>query len=70
MSEHQELARFHHWCGGRHRRAETRRLWRARCMIDAQRSPVTNVLLRIRLLRRSRIYTSAPAVDLRIVKEI
>jgi hypothetical protein len=70
MSEHQELARFHDWCAARHRRAETHRLWRSRCMMHAQRSPLTNVLIRIRLLWRSRSYTSAPAVDLHIVKEI
>ena len=67
MSEHLELARFHDWCAARHRIVETRRLWRPRCMMHAQ-SPLTNA--RIRLVRGSRIYTSAPPVDLRIVKEI
>ena len=67
MSEQESLARFH-VCAARHRIVETRRLWRPRCMIHAQRSPLTNV--RIRLLRGSRIYTSAPTVDLHIVKEI
>jgi hypothetical protein len=68
MSEHLELARFHDWCAARHRIVEPRRLWRRRCMMHGQRSPLTNV--RIRLVRGSRIYTSAPAVDLHIVKEI
>jgi hypothetical protein len=68
MSQHEAPARFHAWCTARHRNVATRRLWRSCCMVQAQRSPLTNV--RIRLLHRNRIYTSAPAVDLRIVKEI
>jgi hypothetical protein len=70
MSEHEALARFHYGCAARHHKVEIRRLWRSRCMMHAQRSPLTNVLIRIRLLRRSRIYTSASAVGLRTVKEI
>ena len=54
----------------RRARVEIRRLWRPRCMMHAQRSPLTNILITIRLLRRSRIYTSASAVGLRMVKEI
>ena len=68
MSEHEALARFHNWCAARHRKVETRRFLRSRCIMHAQGSPLTN--LRIRLSSRSGIYTSAPAVDLRIVKEI
>jgi hypothetical protein len=68
MSEHEAPARFHAWCAARHRNVATRGLWRSCCMMRAPRSPLTNV--RIRLLHRSRIYTSGPAVDLRIVKEI
>ena len=70
MSEGKALLRFHDWRAARNRKAMTRRLWCSRCMMHAQRSPLTNVLIRIRLLRRSRIYTSASAVGLRIVKEI
>jgi hypothetical protein len=58
MSEHEALARFHYGCAARHHKVEIRRLWRSRCMMHAQRSPLTNILIRIRLLRRSRIYTS------------
>jgi hypothetical protein len=71
MSEHEALARFHYGCAARrHHKVEIRRLWRSRCMMHAQRSPLTNILIRIRLLRRSRIDTSASAVGLRMVKEI
>ena len=64
MSEHEALARFHYGCAARHHKVEIRRLWRSRCMMHAQRSPLTNILIRIRLLRRSSIDTSAPAVDI------
>ena len=50
MSEHEALARFHYGCAARHHKVEIRRLWRSRCMMHAQRSPLTNVLIRIRLL--------------------
>ena len=53
MSEHEAQARFHDWCAARHRKAETRRLWRSRWLMDAQRSPLTEVLIRIRLLRQA-----------------
>jgi hypothetical protein len=46
MSEHEALMRFHYWCAARPRKAETRRLWRRRCVMHAQRSPLTNVLIR------------------------
>ena len=70
MSKHEALARFPDWCGAGHRKADTRRGWRCRCIMHPQRSPLTNVLTRIQLLRRNRIHASAPAVDLRSVKEI
>jgi hypothetical protein len=53
MSEHEAPARFYDWCAARHRKVETRRLWRSRCMMHAQRSPLTNV--RVRFLRRRAI---------------
>ena len=64
MSEHEALARFHYGYAARHHKVEIRQLWRSRYMMHAQRSPLTNILIRIQLLRRSRIYTSASAVDL------
>jgi hypothetical protein len=45
MSEHEALTRFHDGCAARHRKAETRRLWRSRCLMRAQRSPLTNILI-------------------------
>jgi hypothetical protein len=52
MSQHEALVRFHNWCAAGHRKAEARWLWRRRCMMHAQRSPLTNVPIGIRLLRR------------------
>ena len=46
MSEDEPPARFHDWCAARHRKVETRWLWRFRCVMHAQRSPLTNVLIR------------------------
>ena len=43
MSEHEALARFHYGCAARHHKVEIRRLWRSRCMMHAQRSPLTNI---------------------------
>ena len=70
MSEHEALARFHYWCAARHHKVEIRRLWRSRCMMDAQRSPLTNVLIRIRLLRQARSMLRHRPSTYRIVKEI
>ena len=70
MSEHEALARFHCWCAARHHKVEIRRLWRSRCMMDAQRSPLTNVLIRIRLLRRAGSILRHRPSTYRIVKEI
>ena len=46
MSEHEPPARFHDWCAARHRKVETRWLWRFRCVMHAQRSPLINILIR------------------------
>jgi hypothetical protein len=46
MSEHEAQAPFHDWCAAQHRKAEMRRLWRSRCAMYAQRSPLTNVPIR------------------------
>jgi hypothetical protein len=63
MSEHEASVRFH-------RNVETRRLWRSRCMMHAQRSPLTNVLIRIRLLRQAGSILRHRPLTYRIVKEI
>jgi hypothetical protein len=69
MSEAQ--ARFHHWCDARRRRqAETSRLLRSRCMMHAQRSPLTNVPIGIRLLRQAGSILRHRPLTYRIVKEI
>ena len=70
MSEHEAQARLHYWSAARHRKVETRWLWRSRCMMHAQRSPLTNVLIKIRLLRQAgSILRHRPLIYL-IVKEI
>jgi hypothetical protein len=46
MSEHEALTHFHYWCAARHRKAETPRLWRRGCVMHAQQSPLTKVLIR------------------------
>jgi hypothetical protein len=70
MSEHEALARFHYGCAARHHKVEIRRLWRSRCMMYAQRSPLTNVLIRIRLLRQAGSILRHRPLTYRIVKEI
>jgi hypothetical protein len=46
MNEHEAQARFHDCGAARHRKVETRRLWHSRCVMHAQRSPLTDVLIR------------------------
>jgi hypothetical protein len=46
MSEHGPPARLHDWCAARQRKFETRWPWRFRCVMHAQRSPLTHVLIR------------------------
>ena len=70
MSEHEALARSTMSVPRGTTKLRYAGFGRSRCMMHAQRSPLTNILIRIRLLRRSRIYTSASAVGLRMVKEI
>jgi hypothetical protein len=67
MSE--ALGVLYEWYAARHCQIQTRlcRLW---LHDERAMSHLSNVLTRIRLVRRSRIRTFAPAVDLRIVKEI
>jgi hypothetical protein len=70
MSEHEALTRFHDRCAARHRKAETRRFWRSRCVMDAQRPPLTEVPIRTRLLRRAGSILRHLPLTYRIVKEI
>ena len=70
MSKHEAQARFHDWCAARHRKAETRRLWRSRWLMDAQRSLLTEVLISIRLLRQAGSILRHRPSTYRIVKEI
>jgi hypothetical protein len=46
MNEDEALTRLHYWCAARHTKAETSRLWRRRCVMHAQQSPLTNILIR------------------------
>ena len=70
MSEHEALARFHYGCAARHHKVEIRRLWRSRCMMHTQRPPLTNILIRIRLLRRAGSILRHRPLTYRIVKEM
>ena len=67
MSE--ALGVLYEWCAAPHHQIQTRRC-RLRLHDGRAMSHLSNVLTRIRLVHRSRIRTFAPAVDLRIVKEI
>ena len=69
MSEHEALARFDDLCGARHRKAETRRRWRSRCMMHPQRSP-TNVLIRTGSCAEGGLILRRRPLTNRIVKEI
>ena len=70
MSEHEALARFHYWCAARHRKAGTRRLWSRRCVMHAQRSPLTKVLIRSRSCAEGGFLLRHRPLTYRIVKEI
>jgi hypothetical protein len=70
MSKHEAQARFHHWCAPRHRKAETRRLWRRCCVMHAQRSPLTNVLIRSGSCSEGGFIPRHRPLNYRIVKEI
>jgi hypothetical protein len=70
VSEHEALTRFHDRCAPRHRKAETRRLWRRRCVMHAQRSPLTNVLIRSGSYAEAGFILRRRPLTHRIVKEI
>jgi hypothetical protein len=70
MSEHEALKRFHDRCAARHRKAETRRLWRRRCVMHAQRSPLTNVLIRSGSYAEAGFILRHRPLTHRVVKEI
>jgi hypothetical protein len=70
MSEHEAVLHLHDWCAAWHGKAETRRLWRCRCVMHPQHSPLIQVLVRsgfcaeVGSILRHRPFTY------RIVKEI
>ena len=70
MSEHEALARFHYGCAARHHKVEIRRLWRSRCVMHAQRSPLTNILIRIPALAPKQDLYFGIGRWLTLVKEI
>jgi hypothetical protein len=70
MSEHEALARFHDWYAARRRKAETRWLWRRRCVMHAQRSPLTKVLIRSASCAEGEFILRHRPLTNRIVKEI
>ena len=70
MTKREALARFHDWCAARHRKAETRRLLRSRCVMHAQRSPLTNVLIRSGSCAEAGSILRHRPLTYRIVKEI
>ena len=70
MSEHEALLRFHDWCAAWHRKAETRRLWRRRCVMHAQRSPLTKVLIRSGFCAEGGFILRHRPLTIRIVEEI
>jgi hypothetical protein len=71
MNEHETLTRFHYRCAARHRKEETTpALARRRCVMHAQRSTLTNVLIRSRsCAERGFLLRHRPLTN-RIVKEI
>ena len=70
MSEDEALTRFHYWCAARHTKAETRRLWRSRWVMHAQRSPLTSVLIRSGACAKGGFIFRHRPLTYRIVKEI
>jgi hypothetical protein len=70
MSEHEALLRFHDWGGPWHGKAETRRLWRCRCVMHPQRSPLTTVLVRSDSCAEAGSILRYRPLTYRIVKEI
>ena len=70
MSEREALTHFHYSCAARHRKAETRRLWRRRCVMHAQRSPLTKVLIRSGSCAEGGFIIRHRPLSNRIVREI
>jgi hypothetical protein len=70
MSEHEALTHFHYWCAARHRRAETRWLWPCGCVMHAQRSPLTKVLIRSGSCAEGGFMLRHRPLTNRVVKEI
>ena len=70
MSEYDRLTRLYYWSGAWHRKVETRRLWRSRCMTHTERSPLTNVLIRSGSCAEGGFILRHRPLTYRIVKEI
>ena len=70
MSEHQALLRVHDWCATWHGKGETRRLWRCRCVMQPQYSPLIEVLVRSGSCAEAGSILRHPLLTYRIVKEI
>ena len=70
MNEHEAQARFHDCGAARHRKVETRRLWHSRCVMHAQRSPLTDVLIRSGSCAEGGFILRHRPLTYRIVKEI
>jgi hypothetical protein len=70
MSEDEALTRLYYWCAARHTKAETSRLWRRRCVLHAQRSPLTNILIRSGSCAEGGLILRRRPLNNRIVKEI
>ena len=70
MSEHEALLRFHDWCAAWHGKAQTRRLWRCRWVMHAQRLPLTTVLVRSGSCAEGGSRLRHPPLTYRIVEEI
>jgi hypothetical protein len=70
MSEHEALTRFHDWRAAWHRKAETRRLWRCRCVMHPQRSRLIEVLVRSGFCAESGSILQHGPLTYRVVKEI
>jgi hypothetical protein len=70
MSEHEALLRFHDWCAAWHGKAQICRLWRCRCVMHPQRSPLINVLVRSGSCAEAGSTPQHEPLTYRIVKEI
>jgi hypothetical protein len=70
MSEHEAVLHLHDWCAAWHGKAETRRLWRCRCVMHPQHSPLIQVLVRSGSCAEAGSILRHRPFTYRIVKEI